>query len=58
MSGRQSCFGTASADYNADVVVNVELVTDAFGVATPERQAIEVLLKSSVGEDTLKMYLM
>ena len=36
---------TAAADDDADVVVNVELVTNALGVTTPESQAIEVLLK-------------
>ena len=45
VSGRQSSFGPAAADDNADVVVNVELVADALGVATPKRQAIKVLLK-------------
>ena len=32
--------GAAAADDNADVVVNVELVADALGVATPECEAI------------------
>ena len=36
---------TAAADDDADVVVNVELVTNALGVTTPESEAIEVLLK-------------
>ena len=39
--------GAAAADDDADVVVNVELVADALGVATPECEAIEVLLKYS-----------
>ena len=39
--------GAAAADDNADVVVNVELVADALGMTTPEREAIEVLLKYS-----------
>ena len=45
VSGVNSCVGTAATDDDADVVVNVELVTNALGVTTPESQAIEVLLK-------------
>ena len=40
-----SCVGTAATDDDADVVINVELVADAFRVAAPESQAIQVLLK-------------
>ena len=32
--------GSAAADDNADVVVNVELVADALGMTTPECEAI------------------
>ena len=44
--------GAAAADDDADVVVNVELVADALGVATPECEAVQVLLKvKQVGHD-------
>ena len=45
MSGVYSRVRAAAADDNADVVVNVELVADALGVATPECEAVQVLLK-------------
>ena len=40
VSGVYSRVGAAAADDDADVVVNVELVADALGVATPECEAI------------------
>ena len=40
MSGVYSRVGAAAADDDADVVVNIELVADALGVATPECEAI------------------
>ena len=40
MPGVDSSVRTAATDDDADVVVNVELVADALGVATPECEAI------------------